>query len=394
MSIENDMTMMTMMTMIKKNPVVTCLVVVVAILVVVVIIMFVKIRQIVNGNGDGDNNNNSNTPKPTPITPITPIKEEFSSSNDESIQIIENYPQTTPMNIMYSDANGNLAATSDLGLQNLTVNSDSSFGGNVGIAGSSKIGGFVDTPSLNRNDGDWLRINNQGASVGQTAMYGGVCINDTKQTHGGLSVGDWNSNVGQGNIHATGRVFSDKNLQTIRNRVCFSNALDDPNHSIYNNGWNIDGQGAWDGMKMNVYAGLDVRTGNANGAVPTTRLSIRDNGTLITSDSSPAGNGFEYRHSNMSQGIGLGYNTIYATGSNANQDLNINSRGNLPVRINGVDILDELNKLKSQVNNCIPNGQKVQFRSYDVNRWLSEINGGAEVRGHRGVWSQFNIFKT
>jgi hypothetical protein len=111
----------------------------------------------------------------------------------------------------------------------------------------------------------------------------------------------------------------------------------------------------------------------------------------------------------MSQGIGFGYNTIYATGSNTNQDLNINSRGNLPVRINGRDILAQLdalqnqvnnlqnqlnnqvNNLQNQVNNCIPNGQKVQFRSHDRNRFLSEINGGAEVRGHRNMWSHFNI---
>jgi hypothetical protein len=39
------------------------------------------------------------------------------------------------MNVMYSDSNGNLGTTTDLGLQNLTVSSDSSFGGNVGIMG-------------------------------------------------------------------------------------------------------------------------------------------------------------------------------------------------------------------------------------------------------------------
>jgi len=272
MSSENNNVVIT----VKKNPLVFLIIVVVFVLVIVVI---VKMRS--------DNNDVNNTAKPT-TKPTT--KGGF--SNVEDIEdIVENYPQTTPMNIMYSDVNGNLAATSDLGLQNLTVNSDSSFGGNVGIsgkvtAGSSKIGSFIDTPSLNRNDGDWLRINDQGGSVGQTAMYGGVCINDTRETHGGLSVGDWESNVGKGNIHATGRVFSDKNLQTIRNRVCFSNALDDPNHSIYNNSWDIDKEGAWDGMRMNVYAGLDIRTGNANGAVPKTSLSIRDdkvtvNGNLI-----------------------------------------------------------------------------------------------------------------
>jgi len=45
-------------------------------------------------------------------------------------------------------------------------------------------------------------------------------------------------------------------------------------------------------------------------------------GTLGTS----AGN-IEFRHSNGTQGIGFGYNSIYATGTNANQDLNILSKG-------------------------------------------------------------------
>ena len=35
----------------------------------------------------------------------------------------------------------------------------------------------------------------------------------------------------------------------------------------------------------------------------------------------------EFRHDNLTQGIGFGFNTIYATGSSANQDLTIQSRG-------------------------------------------------------------------
>jgi len=128
--------------------------------------------------------------------------------NDYENEIVENFPQPAPMNVMYSDANGNLATTNDLGLQNLSV---------------------------------------------------------------------------------MGSILSNKNLQTNRNRVCFSSAVDDPNHSIYNNGYNIDGEGGWDGMKMNTYLGLDVRTGNASGAVPATRLSVRDTGISVNGNSSVSG---------------------------------------------------------------------------------------------------------
>lgn len=49
--------------------------------------------------------------------------------------------------------------------------------------------------------------------------------------------------------------------------------------------------------------------------------------------------GIEFRHDNGTQGIGFGYNTIYATGSNANQDLGMASRGtgNLLYTTNAVE---------------------------------------------------------
>ena len=65
-------------------------------------------------------------------------------------------------------------------------------------------------------------------------------------------------------------------LNVSRRRLSFSSSYNDPNHSIYNNYENIDGEGVWDGMKMNVYAGLRIRTGNASGTTPTTVFSVFD----------------------------------------------------------------------------------------------------------------------
>ena len=45
--------------------------------------------------------------------------------------------------------------------------------------------------------------------------------------------------------------------------------------------------------------------------------------------------GIEFRHTNETQGIGFGYDTIYATGSNENQDLNLKSRGSGKVAVRG-----------------------------------------------------------
>lgn len=47
----------------------------------------------------------------------------------------------------------------------------------------------------------------------------------------------------------------------------------------------------------------------------------------VTGDMGEGSGGLEVRHSNGTQGVGLGYNTIYATGTLADQDLTISSRG-------------------------------------------------------------------
>lgn len=53
--------------------------------------------------------------------------------------------------------------------------------------------------------------------------------------------------------------------------------------------------------------------------------------------------GVQFRHSNGSQGIGFGFDTIYATGANANQNLVLEPRGNGEVRVDGpLDVTGEL----------------------------------------------------
>jgi hypothetical protein len=81
-------------------------------------------------------------------------EEAFSTNN----KIVENYPQSTPMNVMYSDASGNLGTTSDLGLQNLTVSGDSTFANDNVIINSGDISG----------PGKQTRINSQGIIFGGT----------------------------------------------------------------------------------------------------------------------------------------------------------------------------------------------------------------------------------
>ena len=63
--------------------------------------------------------------------------------------------------------------------------------------------------------------------------------------------------------------------------------------------------------------------------------------------SGPDSGGIEFMHDNSTQGIGLGYNTIYAAGTNPDQDLGLKAKGSGAVIINGRNILTELDALKA-----------------------------------------------
>ena len=82
-------------------------------------------------------------------------------------------------------------------------------------------------------------------------------------------------------LDVVGTLRVSSNLNINRCRLCFSSVATDTNHVIYNNAFNIDSEGAWDGMKINCYLGLAVRTGNAAGATPTTSFYVNSTGTGI-----------------------------------------------------------------------------------------------------------------
>ena len=94
---------------------------------------------------------------------------------------------------------------------------------------------------------------------------------------------------------------------------------------------------------MTIIANGNVGIGTNN---PSNKLDIvQDNnrsgthrtgaGLYVTSSSSATSNGgIEVRHHNGTQGIGIGYAGIYATGSNSTQDLSIVARGSGKVKIN------------------------------------------------------------
>jgi len=79
---------------------------------------------------------------------------------------------------------------------------------------------------------------------------------------------------------------------------------------------------------------LDVLAGAARTGTHGTTPSFYVTGTLSAGTTGPAANNVEFRHDNGTQGIGFGYNTIYSTGSNAAQELNILSKGSGHITLN------------------------------------------------------------
>lgn len=83
---------------------------------------------------------------------------------------------------------------------------------------------------------------------------------------------------------------------------------------------------------------LDINGG------PTTRSGAHSTGLAmyVTGNFGAASNGVEFRTNNATQGIGFGYNTIYASGTNIDQDLNLAAKGaagNISLSTNGSEKL-------------------------------------------------------
>ena len=80
----------------------------------------------------------------------------------------------------------------------------------------------------------------------------------------------------------------------------------------------------------NPIASLDIASASRTGTHPT---AVK--GLYITGDFNADNDGVEFRHSSGTQGIGFGFNTIYAAGSAANQDLGLKPKGTGEVKVSG-----------------------------------------------------------
>ena len=117
---------------------------------------------------------------------------------------------------------------------------------------------------------------------------------------------------------------------------------------------------------------LDIHQGTRTGPTPPTHNPA----LYVTSDTGSQSEGVEFRHSNQSQGIGFGYNTIYATGYGSNQYLRIIPRGSANVYIKNyqADSDDRLKTNEVFITNATETLTKLKPQIYDKHEKINEIS--------------------
>ena len=123
--------------------------------------------------------------------------------------------------------------------------------------------------------------------------------------------------------------------------------------------------------KINMETNIDIATKKRSGINPKNQPSL-----YVTGDSHSGEYGqksiAEFRHTNQNQGIGIGYNTIYATGNHPNQSIHLKSKGLGVINLN----------------------KKTEFGSNIRNPGELHIHNSKTLNNKNGYASYFNYKKT
>lgn len=246
------------------------------------------------------------------------LKSTTSGFGNTGVGSLSLYANTTGFN---NTGIGNKALKSNTGSRNTAIGSSSMFsstsGANNTAAGTSSLVNNT-TGGFNCAIGSNALFNNTSGTynnaVGADALvYNTTGINNT-------AIGDLS---GQINVSGSGNTFIGRGANpaydSLVNATAIGlNAVVATNNSVILGDYNLTSVGIGTQSATNR---LDISNGSRIGSHPAGRP------LYVTGDILAASNGIEFRHLDGTQGIGFGYNTIYAAGSDPNQNLGLSAKG-------------------------------------------------------------------
>ena len=226
-------------------------------------------------------------------------------------------PDASGGRVVFGTDGQNIAVTASIDKQAKFLTNN----GNIYIDSGLNQDIFLNNNNQNRAINTWgnLNMNNGNLNIGTNKIAlnkdGNSTINQGNNST--INFGP-NASLGKLIIGASVNSVADKQAQVLSTDGNLH--LDSgTNQDIYINHYNQN-------RSINTWGNL-----NMNNA----KLTLNKGGEDVVAD---------FRHSNLSQGIGIHYNTIRATGTNANQDINITPKGTGTVNV------DSITNLKNDVN--------------------------------------------
>ena len=256
--------------------------------------------------------------------------------------------------------------------------------------GNLTVNGFINSTSISRIGGDWLRINNEGGTNGRTALYGNLSVNGIMDGHSGLSVGTW-GDAGEGNIKASGNITAGSiNTNTgIRADNPIANGWISGTFGLGNKDrvviGNLDNQAAVGAHNnaLNAWTALRLQ-GDSINMVPNNGIVNFPNGWRInTSDG-------HFRIQKDGQDKLVAHNAGHPVYAPNGMDVgNWVGTGGGTLNVSGNANIAKGLTAGNKDGNVVRYGDPMAFNMpYASNDWwLSEHNGGVRAREHRGGFS-------
>ena len=197
----------------------------------------------------------------------------------------------------------------------------------INLIGNLELGGIIKAKGFHLHDGTPIReiIRTKDKMALPLDKKGNVEIKKKVKVKGLMNVNahkEYNITIGEGGDQINSRIGNKKSAHLYLNHRSKGNV-------------NLASGGGRVGISTtNPVAKVDIHDGRRTGKNTTVKPSL-----YVTGSSHPGHPGkkglAEFRHSNQSEGIGIGYNTIYATGSTPNQGISLKPRGKGVIRLNG-----------------------------------------------------------